>query len=178
MRRDPGPSVAASGSCGPGGTAGAGHDEELGSTGDSPGTRVVRLLAIQRQRRDQEWPACPWVFFDDEGEQVLDFRSEWRRACAAAGLVDPEGEPTVIFHDLRRSGVRNLVRAGVPEAVAMRISGHKTRSIFDRYNIVNDADLKDAARKLAEYTTDRQKRDQDAAKNRTIVAQGHPQGLQ
>ncbi|MGO9259845.1 MAG: tyrosine-type recombinase/integrase [Bryobacteraceae bacterium] len=115
---------------------------------------LYEVLKLQREARDRYFPECPWVF-SRAGKPILNFRSGWDSACKAAGLVskgdDGKDKPTRLFHDLRRTGVRNLIRAGVPERVAMMISGHKTRAVFDRYNIVSEGDLKDAARRLGEY---------------------------
>jgi len=108
---------------------------------------LYEVLAMQKAICERRYPDCSWVF-SRCGKPILDFRGAWEIACGAAELVDDEGKPTKLFHDLRRTGVRNLIRAGVPERVAMMISGHKSRSVFDRYNIVSERDLQDAARRL------------------------------
>ena len=89
---------------------------------------------------------CPWVFNRSnrkvKGKRITTLIKAFKAACTKAAC------PGRIPHDLRRTAVRNLVRAGVPERVAMQMTGHKTRSVFERYNIVSECDLVEAARKL------------------------------
>ena len=113
------------------------------------------LLTAQYAEHDRVKKAgniCPFVFFrevaDERGgekkpRQVKAFTKSWKIACQAAGC------PGRIPHDLRRTAVRNMVRRGIPESVAMKWTGHTTRAIFERYNIVSEGDMTAAAERLS-----------------------------
>ena len=119
---------------------------------------LYRVLRTWKMRCDLKWPACLWICHRG-GIRLQSLKHSWRKACQAVGLGEMVKDVTKgrkvwqgkIPHDFRRTAVRNMVRAGVPEKVAMAISGHKTRSVFDRYNIVNENDLENAARSLSAY---------------------------
>jgi integrase len=139
---------------------------------------VPTLRVLLKEQFAKRQPECPYVCFriDRNGRSVKieSFRKSWYSACVKAGLgemvpaVDSAGQLVhaplrgprskakqvmtykgMIFHDLRRTAVRNLVAAGVPEKVAQTITGHRTRSTFDRYHIVSQKDVSEAGRKLA-----------------------------
>lgn len=102
---------------------------------------MLGVLLMEKSVRDAKYPSCPLIFHS-EGEPIGDFRKAWASACKRAAV------PNLLLHDLRRSAVRNMRLAGIPENVAMEISGHRTRCVFDRYSIVGRRDLRDAAEKL------------------------------
>jgi len=124
-----------------------------------------KIYNNQLELRKQNRILTPYVFpNEDNSDRIRSFRKTWNNACRKIGLgygykttkkyVEkwqgslPAG-PTI--HDFRRSACRNMIRSGVPQQVAMMVSGHKTGSVFNRYNIVSEEDLKLAAQKQEAY---------------------------
>jgi integrase len=134
-----------------------------GTTKNQEGRVFPFTLELRRVLEDQKALAdklkkengiiARYVFFRPSGKKVgkriteSGFNKAWRKARVEAGC------PGRIPHDFRRTAVRNLVRASVPERVAMQLTGHKTRAVFERYNIVSSGDLRDAARRLDTYAS-------------------------
>ncbi len=102
------------------------------------------MLEEQRERTSAAGIVTAWMFHRS-GRRIVSFHRSWRTACAAAGV------PGRIPHDFRRTAVRNLERAGVPQAAAMAMVGHQTASIYRRYAISDTAMLQEAGEKLASF---------------------------
>jgi integrase len=102
--------------------------------------------------------------FHRDGRPIKDYRGAWDKACESAKVVGR------IPHDFRRTAVRNLERAGVPRSVAMKLTGHKTESVYRRYAIVSEADLSDGLRSLATLH-DRDAKAVEQSRTVTILSQ-------
>jgi integrase len=96
---------------------------------------AVEACCVEKQPEEH-------VFTWANGKPILDFRAAWAKTCKAAGA------PGLRFHDLRRSATRNIIRKGVAATVAMRITGHLTRAVFDAYDVTADQDLLNTAERI------------------------------
>lgn len=109
---------------------------------------LEEILEGQRRKTDElkrKGTITPYVFHHRGGKPIAEFRKSWKTACKNAGV------PGRLFHDFRRTAVRNLERAGVPRSVAMKLTGQKTEAVYRRYDIVSEGDLKIAAERLQSF---------------------------
>jgi integrase len=118
---------------------------ELSKNKDARELPITAAVGDILKRREQSrlvdtrtGPKVCDLIFHRGGQPIRDFRGAWEAAVTAIG------RPNLLLHDLRRSAVRNMVNAGVPERVAMKVTGHKTRVVFDRYHIVSPKDVREA----------------------------------
>ncbi len=121
---------------------------------------LLERMRAHREYQTSDGSALSRLVFHRQGRPVGDWRKAWRKAAAEAG------RPDALFHDLRRSGIRDLVRAGVPQSVVMAISGHRTISTFLRYDIASEEDKRAALESARSY------REARAAEGSNVVS--HP----
>jgi len=126
---------------------------ELSKNGESRPLKLddelLSMLTRLSAKRDE---SRAFVFIRNDKYPLGGFRKAWVAACSVAGLNG------ILVHDLRRSAARNMIRAGISERVAMLMTGHKTRSMFDRYAIVDETDLDAGVSKLSKYMNEAQKK--------------------
>jgi hypothetical protein len=152
---------------------------------------MAEWLQRQKEFRDQNFPRCELVFFwypidceidptlksghggrrNEPGSAIKTFYESWRTAVKDAGF------PALLFHDLRRSAVRNMVeKIGMSEKRAMEISGHKTRSCFERYHIVSLADIQESGVKMDKWIKEQRASKTKSPGSRKPKAQVRPEG--
>lgn len=109
---------------------------------------LAQLIERRKEARSVETPqgvVLSNLVFHRGGEAVLEFRKAWATACKKAGC------PGTLVHDFRRSAARQLIRSGVTKDVAKQVGGWKTDSMFSRYNVTAEEDLRDAMEKVTKY---------------------------
>ncbi len=124
---------------------------------------IERRKAARSFKKPDETTAVSEFIFHRAGERIIEFRKAWATACKKAGCAGR------LFHDLRRSGVRNMIRSGVAQNIAMKISGHATTAMFRRYDICNEEHLKAAVESVTKYNADQSAK---AAQQSNVVSMG------
>jgi integrase len=143
---------------------------EPGTTKNSEGREVSMTMPVKALLSQcvNGKASDEFVFTREDGKPVRDFRGAWTNACTAAKV------PGLLFHDLRRTAARNLRRAGIAEGVIMKIGDWKTRSVFERYAIVSQSDIRDAMTKLE---AGQQRDNAEAAQDKKIAEEQFGQSL-
>jgi integrase len=144
---------------------------EVGTTKNDDGriipldNELFNIVRYQRKLWMANGCAVDYVFPNHNNTgQIRQIRRAWLTACKKAGVGKR------LFHDFRRTAIRDMIRAGVPEQVAMKISGHKTRSTFERYNIVNERDVQEAMVKTGEYLKEQKTEEKQKVINLKVEA--------